>query len=1384
MKINEALKKFITIALIFAMAVTAMSPLSVFAQPGDFEASGESGTPEAPEIPAEENPQDPVPEYPITEDNGGDTNAPGESESVDLVSEEAVPEYPSEVETALELSEINSPEELAEEEQPSFSDEVTDEDEPAMVPLAPVVKMQSETDIVVADWIRLRSLVQRLHSDDFDGRESAVGNVTHIIIHPANTEQGFGTPVPGGGADWRVGGHYNLVLTEADTDLINSSGIDSTLVVRRNITLVAGSRDIRILHSLSSTLQRHFRIENHARLTLGNGIILDGQRSGTQITGGGVQIDNTGTLEMLDGSMIRNNRGISGNAGGVIVNNGGTFTMRGGVVNHNTSNTNSSASNGVVMHQGGTINVGGNARIGNGLAEGIDNNTILRENNSQVINILPGGLSEGASITILSRNFDVTGTVLARMEGNEPVGPGVHDKFFYTNPNHRVMRQSSDQSNVILYGLDWIRLREVIGQQVGIGTNQVRIHHGGVNPQTEEMDWVEGNVYNLVISDTRDSADITNNSTVSSAIDVTRGVMLTAAASEVRMLHPTSNFMHRHFTVSGENGHLILGRGITLDGQRTTSITASGGGVTVNAGGTLEMLADSKIMGNRGRDEADGGVQVNSGGTLTMKSGEIVGNISSNANNLARSGVVMREGATINFGGNAKIGTGSTLSTGNNGIFRESSNEVIDLLPGGLSEGAILTIIRRDFDYTGILLARRSDGKRAEPEDIEKVIYTDINYRVVRQAPESPNIILYGIDWVRLRDVVERVDGNFGGYPLSRINQIRIHRAGVNSHTEEMDWVDDKVYNLVISDPHQPSSITNGYIDTSFHTNIIVEREITLTAAEGSNISLLHPTNNGSQRHFRINARGHLILSDGITLDGQRNAGTQLVGGGVTVNSEGIFEMLDGSAIRNVGGSNNLGATVEIVGGTFTMRGGKLVDNLGQNTGHRGVRMRENATLNVGGSAQIGVGNSTNDNVTRFDSNQVINILDDGFKDGAIITVGSRTSDEPGTRIAQRLDGEEATIRDLDVITYLHSSRWTARETKGSPNIVLGWRVTYEFNDNETPRIFSRVGHEAPYKYGTAEWPEIPMTETSDEDVKLGILGWFTVQTNFTPATQRFPDNPVTSTHELWARRGELYRISIREDSEPVTVTGSTVRIDEFGVMWAPAHTTALPSVINLSATPPTEEYSVIWTVTDRAGNSIHSRVANSTSFNMPAFGVTVHARFIHGDVTPTTSNIDFGRLTRPTFTPLFFTLNGSTIEGNHSDVLIGVDASQMEEIVFNYPLGFNKRLDLTAGPFFQINEDGEYVENIDDPNSQVFSMVAWERGTGNRPELISADLSGDLRVRSIFEGNGQTSWTWNDLRYEILISLDAFHTLREPLGLATEARYRSVFTWEFFNIP
>jgi hypothetical protein len=179
-----------------------------------------------------------------------------------------------------------------------------------------------------------------------------------------------------------------------------------------------------------------------------------------------------------------------------------------------------------------------------------------------------------------------------------------------------------------------------------------------------------------------------------------------------------------------------------------------------------------------------------------------------------------------------------------------------------------------------------------------------------------------------------------------------------------------------------------------------------------------------------------------------------------------------------------------------------------------------------------------------------------------------------------------------------------------------------------------------------------------------------------------------------------------------------------------------------------------------------------------------IHENDVVGDVTPSIAYIDFGRLKQPTFTPLFFTLGGSTIEENHSDVLIGAGASQMEDIIFNYPLGFNKRLDLIAGPFFQINENGEYVDDTKDLKNQVFSMVAWEKGAGNMPKIISADPNGDLRVKSIFEGNGETSWTLSDLRYEILISLDAFHTLREPLGSDTEARYRSIFTWAFYTIP
>ncbi|MCL2248973.1 MAG: hypothetical protein FWC13_06855 [Oscillospiraceae bacterium] len=1103
MKINQALGKIITITLILAMAISVALPLSVFAQPGELEASVEPDTSVAPENPAEENPQEPVLELPITEENVGGTNTPGESESVDLIPEEK-PEVPNEIETASENSENNNFEEPAgdefyhpEDESVDENEEKQDDEAPIDAPIMQKAKMQPNTgDIVVADWIRLRNIIEATDHDGFDATFDAIGNITRITIYRAGTSHESGTPVPGGGADWITtwgsGSIYNLVISESEqlTDLINSSGIDSAINVRRTVTLATGANDIRLLHPQSSD-QRHFVIHQGGNLALGGGIILDGQRPGTMISdggvtinsGGGVTINSGGTLEMDDGSVIRGNRGVVDNAGGVQINDGGTFTMRGGEVNGNSSPTAGSSAIGVVMQNGATINVGGNARIGNGPTISNDNNTLLRDNSDQVINILTDGFKDDASITIHSLDTDITGTMIATREDGGDADKDTLDKFFYTDSNYNIRRQEPGSSNVILYGLDWVRLRDIIERQDdGLGTNQVKIHPAYTNRYSDHMDWIEGGFYNFEISDSGGMTDIINNSTIQGAINVTRQVTLSTGMDKVSIIYPLSN-TQRHFVI-GEGGHLTLGRGIILDGQRVGTMTGSGGGVAINKGGTLEMLNESVIINNRANNGTAGGVQINNGGT-------------------------------------------------------------------------------------------------------------------------------------------------------------------------------------------------------------------------------------------------------------------------------------------------------------FTMKGGLVVDNHGQTPDERGVLMMEGSTMNFGGRARIGHGAIENDSVSRNDSNLVINILNDGLLDGAILTMSPQSNDAPGTMIARREDGKAATIGDLERIAYVSSDMWPARQTKDSPNIVLGWQVIFEMSDNITSRIFSRIGHENPYKYGTAEWPEAPLTKTTLEDVRHGIIGWFTKQSNFTQADQKFENDPVTENHSLWPRKDYLFRISVDDESHKhkVTVTSSSIRLDESGTKWAPEHTEALSSIITMSAEPPPEGYKIVWTViNDRTDAVYYENSGNSTNFKMPAFGVTIHAEVIEGDVEPFMTCIDFGKITRPTFTPLFFTLGGSKTEEKNDDVLIGTDASHMEDIIFKYPSGFNIKLDLIAGPFFQINEDGEYVENEKDPNSQVFTMVAWENG--NRKNPISPDLSGNLRVKSIFEGNGETSWTWSDLRHEILISLDAFHTLREPLGSDTEARYRSVFTWLFSNIP
>ena len=239
-------------------------------------------------------------------------------------------------------------------------------------------------------------------------------------------------------------------------------------------------------------------------------------------------------------------------------------------------------------------------------------------------------------------------------------------------------------------------------------------------------------------------------------------------------------------------------------------------------------------------------------------------------------------------------------------------------------------------------------------------------------------------DWERLRMAI--------GVPLAAQSQTFtgpkavIHPAGTNDGD---DWIEEGVYNLVISD----SDMTAGINRTG--TPIEITGAITLEAGSGSiNLNVNGETTGGS-RHFTVTSSGNLTLGGSggtLIIDGNCNSSSSSHGGGILVDSGGSLMLRNGVEIRNNnasqgggilisnGGNFNMtggvinhntssaGAGVFVQNSSFTMTGGLIDSNTGSDGGIGGGVYSTGSTLNISGTAKIsnnttghGAGVSIND---------------------------------------------------------------------------------------------------------------------------------------------------------------------------------------------------------------------------------------------------------------------------------------------------------------------------------------------------------------------------------------------------------------------------------------
>ncbi|MCL2572498.1 MAG: hypothetical protein FWE11_08845 [Defluviitaleaceae bacterium] len=422
-----------------------------------------------------------------------------------------------------------------------------------------------------------------------------------------------------------------------------------------------------------------------------------------------------------------------------------------------------------------------------------------------------------------------------------------------------------------------------------------------------------------------------------------RGGITVAAGGHLNML---SGSVIRNSRINGGGGVLLNGTTGTFTMSGNASITGnssgnSGGGVQVASTRSITMGGSASITNNVAATNG-GGVALNAnGGQLTINSGIISGNTANGAGaGQGGGGVFLASGANsrVYFNGGSIINNHSAGNGG--GIF------TTDFTYGALPSGT-------HFPQLHIAGAANFNGNTAGnggfTPPANAVANTNIAITAQRSggfahALNNLDINFMPGDWLRLNSLILTTTQPNPG-------RIVIHPASA-SVTPGMA-ADGITYNFVISDPGSGSVITTLPLagGATVH-NITVSRHVTIEAAPGANISLRMPvpgspntpsiapwetTRTTLERHFTI-ANGGLLTIGGGSGSGNitldGNAGLLAQArGGVQVNAGGELALQAGGHVYNNRIATGGGVSLNGATAVFNMHGGSIANNLATTNG-------------------------------------------------------------------------------------------------------------------------------------------------------------------------------------------------------------------------------------------------------------------------------------------------------------------------------------------------------------------------------------------------------------------------------------------------------------------
>jgi len=670
--------------------------------------------------------------------------------------------------------------------------------------------------------------------------------------------------------------------------------------------------------------------------------------------GGGVSSAwGSGTTFVMNGGTISNNTAtltynLDWLGGGGVEAGSGTFTMNGGTISNNQTN----GSGGGVVVTGGIFNIYGGTITGNtagrpggamrttaGGATSVNINGAVTIDGE--ISIRPGNppnitvRESGALIVPVGRTLTIASNTTLINSGTISNNGTIANSGIIIN--HGTVNNNGTINNVgTIYTVDGGIIG--LGNIIGIGSIIELIDDGGEPVDVTTFEQLQFAVSTAPANGTIRTIRVAGNINMTSAITIlsNTNIILISDGNDAILTRNSGNA--RHFSV---NGTLTLGRendpaANRISLTRTGNLAGTGGGITVNNGGTFNMRGGT-ISNNRA-SLFGGGVQISNGGTFNMQGGAITNNTETSTSNISGGG---RSGG----GGVGIAGGGTFIMAGGiiNGNTAAAHGGGVNMLPGST------------FTMTGGTI---SENHAASGGGISVVGDFTMNGGYIRNNTAD----FWG----------GGVVGNFS------------HNGGViENNTPTGDTFDATTFaQLQSAIPNAPTNVpvivrVMNNIDMTSSIGVSAGRDVTLISG-GGDVALTR--NSGTARHFSISGFEGIIGTLTLGREGDVEANrisltraTNLAndGGGISIGGGGAFIMRGGTISNNrtsstatggggiainAGSSGNT-ASFRMYGGTITNNtsvnngGGVGIWHLGESsfTMHGGIISSNNAGTNGGG---------------------------------------------------------------------------------------------------------------------------------------------------------------------------------------------------------------------------------------------------------------------------------------------------------------------------------------------------------------------------------------------------------------------------------------------------